>query len=507
MTRFPHGRPVYRTHDIRRVEAAAAAQPDPPPLMERAGLAAAELAREVSGGTGKRIVVFAGPGNNGGDALVVARHLRQWWFDVTVVFTGDPAKLSADAAAAFEAWRAAGGEISNDISEVRAPGLVVDGLFGIGLHRELAGRYAVLVDWINGTNAPVLALDIPSGIESDSGRILGCAVRASYTITFIAVKPGLLTLDGPDHVGALHAATLGLDAPALVPPAGFVLGEDVLRRALTSRSLNSHKGTYGSVGIIGGATGMVGAALLAGRAALKLGAGRIYVGFEAADAPRIDPVQPELMLRSAAQVLELDLLLSCLAIGPGLGQSDEARRLLHAALVSELPLVIDADGLNLIAASDNLRERVGGRAAPTILTPHPAEAGRLLGVKTSEVQQERVTSAMNLAQRYRCGVVLKGAGSICAWPDGTWAINTTGNPGMASAGMGDVLTGILAALLAQGAAPEIVLAAGVYLHGAAADAALAAGRGPVGLAASETIDFARELINLSIATAPQRDRR
>src|SRR5688572_22578274 len=203
MTRFPHATPVYRTDDVRRIEALAAAQADAPPLMERAGLAAAELARELSGGTGKRIVVFAGPGNNGGDALVLARHLRQWWFDVTVVFTGDAGKLSADAAAAFEAWRAAGGEIANDISEVRAPGLVVDGLFGIGLQRALAGRNAVLVDWINGANAPVLALDIPSGIESDSGQILGCAVRASHTITFIALKPGLLTLDGTDHVGAL----------------------------------------------------------------------------------------------------------------------------------------------------------------------------------------------------------------------------------------------------------------------------------------------------------------
>lgn len=500
MTRFPHGTPVYRTDEIRRIEAAAAGGPDAPRLMERAGLAAAELARELAGGTGKRIVVFAGPGNNGGDAFVVARHLKHWWFDVRLVFTGEAAKLSADAAAAFEAWRAAGGEVATDLASGRAPGLVVDGLFGIGLQRELAGRYAVLVDWINGANAPVLALDVPSGIESDSGRVLGCAVRAAHTITFIALKPGLLTLDGPDHAGTLHVAPLGLEPPALVPPRGAVIGEQVLQRALARRSLNSHKGSYGNAAIIGGAAGMVGAALLAGRAALKLGAGRVYVGLEAADGPPVDPVRPELMLRHAADVLELDAL-TCLAIGPGLGQSDEARRLLHAALVSDLPLVIDADALNLLAVSDALREKIGTRTAAAILTPHPAEAARLLGLKTAEIQRDRVASALNLAQRFRCGVVLKGAGSVCAWPDGLWAVNTTGNPGMASAGMGDVLTGILAALLAQGAAPDTALAAGVYLHGAAADAAVAQGKGPIGLAAGETIDYARALMNKAVGCA------
>jgi hydroxyethylthiazole kinase-like uncharacterized protein yjeF len=244
---------------------------------------------------------------------------------------------------------------------------------------------------------------------------------------------------------------------------------------------------------------MVGAALLAGRAALNLGAGRVYVGLDAADAPRVDPVQPELMLRSAESVLELDAL-TCLAVGPGLGQSEEARRLLYGVLACDLPLVIDADALNLIAAYEGLREKMATRTADAILTPHPAEAARLLGIKTSQVQHDRVASAALLAERYRCGVVLKGAGSVCAWPGGTWAINTSGNPGMASAGMGDVLTGIRAALLAQGAMPEMALVAGVYLHGAAADATVAAGKGPVGLVASETIDYARELLNLSAAS-------
>jgi hydroxyethylthiazole kinase-like uncharacterized protein yjeF len=496
IARFAHATPVYRTDEVRRIEALAIPDAEPP-LMERAGLAAAELARELAPGSGRRVVVIAGPGNNGGDALVLARHLKAWWFDVAVVFTGDAAKLSADAAAALKAWLAAGGEIGADAGSVRDPGLIVDGLFGIGLQRELTGRYAELVGWINGAKAPVLALDVPSGIDSDSGRVLGCAVRASHTITFIGLKPGLLTLDGVDHAGALHVATLGLDAAALGPPHGSVIGEDILQRALAPRTLNSHKGSYGSVGIVGGASGMVGAALLAGRAALKLGAGRVYVGLEARSSPAIDPAQPELMLRPAADVLEGDLPLTSLAVGPGLGQSEEARSLLHAALLSDLPLVVDADALNLIAAYEALRERLIARAAATILTPHPAEAARLLGLKTADVQHDRVAMALRLAQRYRCGIVLKGAGSVCAWPGGAWSINTSGNPGMASAGMGDVLTGILAALLAQGAAPDAALAAAVYLHGAAADAAVAAGKGPVGLAAGEIIDFARELINKS----------
>lgn len=501
MQRFPHGTPVYRTEEVRRIEALAVAQPDPPRLMERAGLAAAALARDLSAGTGKQVVVLAGPGNNGGDAMVLARHLKRWWFDVAVMFTGEAEKLSADAAQAFHEWRAAGGEVTTELPRTRDPGLVVDGLFGIGLKRELTGRYAELVGWINAANAPVLALDVPSGLESDSGQVLGCAVRASHTMTFIGLKSGLLTLDGPDHAGVLHLATLELDTTALVPPRGSVIGEDVLRRALPPRSLNSHKGSFGSVGIIGGAQGMVGAALLAGRAALKLGAGRVYAGLVDENAVAVDPVQPELMLRRADEILGLDHL-TCLAVGPGLGLSESARGLLQAALESGLPLVIDADGLNLLSAQDALRSWLAARNAPALLTPHPAEAARLLGIATAEVQRDRVSAATKLAETYRCGVVLKGAGSICAWPDGTWAVNTTGNPGMASAGMGDVLTGMLAALISQGVTPEAALAAGVYLHGAAADAAVASGCGPVGLTASEVIHAARDLMNFSTAPRP-----
>ncbi|HEY0337277.1 MAG TPA: NAD(P)H-hydrate dehydratase [Burkholderiales bacterium] len=493
MTRFAHGTPIYRTEEIRRIEAIAAAQSDAPQLMQRAGLAAAELARELAI-SGKRVLVIAGPGNNGGDALVLARHLKSWWFKVDVMFTGDAARLSPDAAAAYTDWQAADGPFLTALPAAHACGLIVDGLFGIGLERELTGRYAELVAWMNNSSGPILALDVPSGLESDSGRVLGGAVRASDTITFIALKPGLLTLNGPDQCGTLHLATLGLDAPALMPACGRVIGREVLSTGLRRRRINTHKGDYGSVAIIGGASGMLGAALLAGRAALKVGAGRVYVGCMAENAPAVDSVQPELMLRTADQILALDHL-ACLAVGPGLGQTDKACALLTAALGSPLPLVLDADALNLLAQHSALRTPLLFRTAPTLLTPHPAEAARLLGTTTPAVQAERVAAALKLAEMHRCGVVLKGAGSILAWPDGRWAVNSSGNPGMASAGMGDVLTGILAALLAQGADALTALECGVYLHGAAADALAQSGVGPVGLTASDVIDAARRLLN------------
>ena len=492
--RFSNGTPIYRTADVRAVETAVASASAPPQLMEKAGLAAAEIARDVSGGTGKPVLVLAGPGNNGGDAFVLARHLKQWYYKVSVVFAGDASKLSPDASAALHAWRAAGGTIVEALPGTQEWGLVVDGIFGIGLEREVTGRNAEWIAAVNHLRVPVLALDVPSGLQSDTGRVMGTAIRATHTVTFIALKPGLLTLDGPDHCGEVHLRALGLDTPKILPAPGFVIGPEVLDGVLAQRARNSHKGDYGSVGIVGGDHGMVGAALLAGRAALKLGSGRVYVGLLARDAQSVDPGQPELMLRTADEVLKLGHL-SCLAIGPGLGQMPDAAFYLGVALESGLPLVLDADALNLIAADSRLAESVRARPAPTLLTPHPAEAARLLGTSTPELQNDRVTAATTLAARLNALVVLKGAGSICAGPDGTWHINTSGNPGMASAGMGDVLTGIIAALLAQGAEPKTALLTGVHLHAAAADRAVAEGAGTVGLTASETVDVARALVN------------
>ena len=483
---------VYRTADIRVLESRAAPTLQPPGLMERAGLAAADIARTLT--AGRRVLVVAGPGNNGGDAFVVARHLQSWDFAVDVVFAGEHARLPPDATAACNAWRSSGGGIVAEIPSVARWNLVIDGLFGIGLQRELAGRHATLVAAINALGATVLALDVPSGLASDSGRVLGCAVRANHTATFIALKPGLLTADGPDYCGNIHVCDLGLTAGAIAPTQGAVIGSDIVQTALPARRANSHKGQHGSVGIIGGASGMAGAALLAARAALLLGAGRVYAGLLDSNAPRVDPQQPELMLRAACDISTIADL-NCLAVGPGLGTSTDAQTALRSALAGALPLVLDADALNLIAADGAMQASLRTRSGTNVLTPHPAEAARLLECSTAEIQNDRVNAAVEIAVRFRSHTVVKGAGSVCASPDGLWFINTSGNPGMAAAGMGDVLTGIIAALIAQGADAQTALLAGVCLHGAAADDLVSGGTGPLGLTAGEVSLAARKMIN------------
>lgn len=487
--------PVCRTADIRALEAAAQARRPDPPLMERAGLAAAELARSMLAG-GQRVLVVAGPGNNGGDGFVVARHLKAWWYDVTVLFAGREEKLAADATEALARWRSAGGTTTDHWPMDARPDLVVDGLFGIGLERPVEGAPAELVLRMNGSGTPVLALDVPSGLHADSGRVLGVAVAATRTATFMALKAGLLTLDGPDHAGEVHVFDLGLETPDTLR--GHLLDSSVLRSAVPPRKGNSHKGSYGNAGIVGGAEGMVGAALLAGRAALKLGAGRTYVG--CLGSVTVDATQPELMLRPAAEVIALDGL-SALGVGPGLGQSGAARTLVAAAIAREVPLLLDADGLNLVANDAALTAAVAQRSADTLLTPHPAEAARLLGLTTARIQHDRVGSALQLAERFHATVVLKGAGSVCALPDGQWFINPTGNPGLASAGMGDVLAGIVVALAAQGCSPVAALLAGVHLHGLAGDRLRDAMGGPIGMTASEVTDAARTVLNEAIYTA------
>ncbi len=484
--------PIYLTRDIRKIEAKFLPAHR---LMEAAGEAAAELARELLGEGGTCALVLAGPGNNGGDALVLARYLKQWWFKVDVVFTGDEKKLPRDSAHALRLWQEAGGVLHSKIPAGKWD-LAVDGLFGIGLKRRLEGRYAQFVERINRLGVPVLALDVPSGLDADTGRILGAAVCATHTVTFIALKPGLLTAEGVNCCGEIHVRGLDIDAAATLLPKGWLLSHATCPR-LKPRPRNSHKGLFGNVGILGGATGMVGAALLAGSAALKLGAGRTYTALLAKNAPLVDPLQPELMLRSPEELLELDYL-DCLAVGPGLGKSNEAQHFLAAALKTKLPLVLDADALNLLGDDNKLQLLLKRRAAANILTPHPAEAGRLLKSGTEEIQRDRLAAALEIARLFRCHVVLKGAGSICALPDGSWYINSSGNPGMASAGMGDVLTGMIAALIAQGLSAGNAMLIAVYLHGAAADDLVAHGVGPAGLTASEVTDAARNLLNQSV---------
>jgi ADP-dependent NAD(P)H-hydrate dehydratase / NAD(P)H-hydrate epimerase len=486
--------PIYLTSQIRELERAALAAEPQLRLMERAGEAAAELARTLIAESTAPVLVLAGPGNNGGDALVVARHLRRWWQQVDVVFTGEATELPPEAADALRQYLDAGGALLSEIPAHKRFDLVVDGLFGIGLSRAVEGEYVPLIERVNTLGAPVLALDVPSGLASDTGAIMGTAVRADHTITFFGYKPGLLTLDGPDCCGQTHVHSLGLNPTQLLAPRAQALGTQSVTPLLPPRPRNSHKGSYGTVGVIGGAEGMVGAALLAARAALKMGAGRVLAGCIAPEAPAVDPAQPELMRRAPAALLK-DETLTAAVVGPGLGQSEAALILMQRALQSGLPLVLDADALNLIAASADLQKRLSERVAPAVLTPHPAEAARLLAGSTADIQRDRLEAAHRLAMRYRCSVVLKGAGSICVLRDGAWFINVSGNPGLASAGMGDVLSGMIGAFLAQGLSADHALLLGVHLHGAAADACVQSGLGPVGLSASEVTDQARRLLN------------
>lgn len=488
--------PIYLTADIRALESRHSHLP----LMERAGEATARLARELALQNGQPVLITAGPGNNGGDAFVAARYLRQWFHAVTVVFADDPAKLPQDARTAYHLWRDAGGRAQTAWPERREWSLVIDGLLGIGIKRPIEGKYAHWLTAMQQCRAPVLAIDIPSGLDADTGATYGMCARATHTLTFLGLKPGLLTMDGPDYCGTLHTDTLGTSAGD-VPAPGWVLEKRILRETLAPRVRNSHKGKHGSTAIIGGATGMVGAALLAGRAAQHLGAGRVYAGLLADGAPSVDLNQPELMLRSVADALAIDHL-SCIAIGPGLGTSELALHCLEHVLAAQVPLVLDADALNLAASSAKIKTQLKQSVTENILTPHPAEAARLLGVSTRDIQANRIAAAQKIADEFNAHVVLKGAGSICASPRSAWHINTTGNPGMASAGMGDVLTGIIAALLSQGAPPANALRAAVWLHGAAADQCAATGLGPVGLTASETITTARQLLNAALPPHP-----
>jgi hydroxyethylthiazole kinase-like uncharacterized protein yjeF len=493
MSAAPSLAPVLRAADLRAVETAEREAP----LMARAGLAAAEVARTLAGERGGNVLVLAGPGNNGGDAFVVARWLREWFFDVTVVFPVDAGKLPPDAAAAHQAFLAAGGVTDPCVPADWRGALIVDGLFGIGLKRAPSAEYAALINWANASGVPILALDVPSGLDADTGEAFVPAIRASATATFIALKPGLLTGSGVDLCGAVSVHGLDVDARLLEAAKGRALTWDALAAALPAvlcrAARNVHKGTFGTLGIIGGAEGMVGAPLLAGRAALHAGAGRVRIGIAAHAAPPLDWGQPELMLRSAEGVLTAEA--DALVCGPGLGIGEAARSLVARAVATALPLVLDADALNTIAADQALADAVAARRAPTLATPHPAEAGRLLGTTPSDIQRNRVEAALTLATRLDASVVLKGAGSVLAYPDGTWDVNGSGNAGLATAGTGDVLAGFVGAFLAQGIDPKASLRLAVCLHGAAADACVADGRGPLGLTAAELAPAARKLLN------------
>ncbi|MDR3300520.1 MAG: NAD(P)H-hydrate dehydratase [Candidatus Accumulibacter sp.] len=484
---------LFHSADIRRIEAMDAAQR----LMQRAGRAAADLAVTLRNDVNAPVLILAGPGNNGGDAFEAARLLRERFLTVCVVFAGSVARLPCDAADAFRRFSEAGGTTCAAIPADERWSLIIDGLFGIGLKREIGGVFADLIEQANALaereHCPLLALDCPSGIDADTGAPRGTAIRASHTLTFIAAKPGLFTADGPDHCGEVTVAALDLDARTLGGSPGCIVTPAQFADWLRPRRRNTHKGSYGNAGILGGAASMTGAALLAARAALRLGSGRVYLGLLDERATALDPAQPELMIRRPTRLLSTEL--SALACGPGLGDGGETGALITDACRLDIPLTLDADALNRVAGNAGLRLAVKARRAPTLLTPHPAEAARLLDRSVREVQDDRVAAACELAANFNAHVALKGCGTVVAALDGAWSINATGNPGLATAGSGDVLTGIVTALLAQGWPAREALLAAVHLHGLAADRLVSQGVGPIGLSAGELIDSARVCLN------------
>lgn len=470
--------------------------------MERAGRATAMAARLLAKDTGDPILVVAGPGNNGGDAWVAAAHLLESFHRVIVLDATGATPKAAEARAAKSEFGARGGSVVREWPGDLMPALVIDGLLGIGLTRTVTAPFSDLIERMNESGAPILAIDVPSGLDAHTGAVHGCAVQATRTLTFLSHKAGLHTGDGLDYCGIVDVDDLGAGDEVLVESRGSLLTPASVRGWLRPRPRNAHKGDFGTLAIIGGNRGMVGAALLAARAGLVCGAGKVMVGLLAPDALAVDPVHPELMLRSVDDAMAGDVLV----VGPGAGRSPSStsasmfeRTTLPAALALAKPVVLDADALNAIAVNESLQRLASARRAPTILTPHPAEAARLLGKSTGDIQADRQASAVALAKRYRAHVVLKGAGSICAFPDERWSVNATGNAGLASGGTGDVLAGMVGALLGQGFDAEHALQLAVCLHGAAADALAVEGHGPVGLTASEVALEARRIMNAWVA--------
>ncbi|HEU4375059.1 MAG TPA: NAD(P)H-hydrate dehydratase [Telluria sp.] len=493
---------LYTVAQVRAIEHAAAATLETGTLMQRAGQAAAHIALAMLAGQGNRsVLLLAGPGNNGGDALETAANLAHANAGVDVAVIHLPGEHVGSDETAMALARAAENQVRflGALPDLE-PGLVIDGLFGIGLARPLEGAPRAVVEAINALGWPVLALDVPSGLDADTGAVVGphgVALRAMRTLTFIGDKPGLHTFEGRDHAGEVQIDALGIDAEHF-PDAQAELNEPALfARCLTPRRNNSHKGSFGDVAIVGGAHGMAGAAMLSARGALFTGAGRVLVA--AIDpGPAFDSVQPEIMFRDAASY-PLDV--GTLVVGPGMGGAAHAMELLAKALHGDAALVLDADALNLISASVDLQARLTGRSATKIMTPHPLEAARLLGVTSGEIQHDRLAAARAIAARFQAVVVLKGSGSVIAAPDGSAVVNTSGNPGLATAGTGDVLAGICGALLAQGwPAREAALGA-VWIHGAAADRLVAQGSGPVGMCAGELPAAARAVLNQLITPA------
>ena len=450
-------------------------------LMTRAGAAALGVLRSCWP-SAQHVVVVCGPGNNGGDGYVLARLARAQRLDVVAIRLHEPAQLQGDARRAYDDFVAAGGTVVGWHADcLRRADVIVDAIFGVGLSRPVAGVAAEAIAALNDSGKHVLALDIPSGLHADSGEILGDAVRAARTIAFIGLKLGFYLGEGPNCTGVVTWDGLELPAPALahVDCAATRVDESAIAQLLPPRRRTAHKGQQGRVLVVGGNIGMAGAARMAGEAALRAGAGLVTVATRHENVPAIVGPRPELMCRGVASAAELTALIDradVIALGPGLGQDEWSQTMFDAAISTHWRAVVDADALNLLAHAPRT-------SAHWILTPHPGEAARLLGTTAGEVQRDRLGTARAIVQRYGGTVVLKGAGTLIVTNEVRPAICDRGNPGMASPGMGDVLTGVIAGIVAQSADLAAAARVGVLVHALAGD--MAARRGERGLLATD----------------------
>ena len=459
---------ILTADELQNLEMRAANQLGADTLMKRAGAAAAELIMkrlEDAGVEQRRVTLLVGPGNNGGDALACACELREKGAVVNVVLPGGRRPTSALALAQLERWTQASGTTYDDPYMTEKADCVVDGLFGTGLAKPITGDYLDAVLWFNERQALKVSLDIPSGLNPVTGHWTGSypGCSADVTITFLCVKSGLYMCEGADAAGEIVLNELDVSVP-LSPLS--VIGTDEFPRVLRPRVKNSHKGDYGSVAVIGGTDGMIGASILAARAALISGAGRVTLECRAEHAPHVDMVYPEIMFATKPVNLE-DF--DAIVLGCGLGTSAEAKARVIEALNCQKPLILDADALNIIAADIKLQDMVLARRAPTVLTPHPGEAARLLRRDTAGVTADRVAACRELAVQTGAIVVLKGVGTVISMRSSRTWINPTGSPMLATGGSGDVLAGMIGAMFAQGYdMVESVLAA-VYFHGLSAE--------------------------------------
>ena len=469
--------PLHGPDATRALERSLAAALPAHTLMQRAGLATARLALALAPHA-PRWDVLAGPGNNGGDALEAALQLARAGHAVRVRLVGDAARLPPDAADAYARAHAAGVPIAHEGPDDAAQDAdipMLDGLLGLGSNRAPEGALAAAIGRLNARRGVRLAIDLPSGLDARTGQPLGAAaVRATHTLSLLTLKPGLWTGAGRDHAGEVWLDTLGADLAAQPPDARLAGGADAAADA--PRRHAQHKGSFGDVHVVGGAPGMLGAVLLAARAAHAAGAGRVYVAPLDAAAPRLDTERPELMFRDPAALRPAALEGATVLAGCGGGAA--VRGVLPLLLAHAARLVLDADALNAIAADEGLQPLLAARAArarATLLTPHPLEAARLLGRDTAAAQADRLAAAAALAARYGCVVLLKGSGSVVAAPGEVPSLNPTGSARLASAGTGDVLAGWIAGLWAQQAADAAsafrVAVQAAFRHGLAADTA------------------------------------